>query len=53
MRRHVSGNRAAIGGLLAVFGIALLSMEGTIRIAGLLILLGGLVSVVLAFLRRN
>jgi hypothetical protein len=53
MSRHSSGNRAAVGGTLAVFGFFLVLMEGYLRIAGVLFLLAGVAAVAFAFLRRR
>jgi membrane-bound ClpP family serine protease len=51
MARHASGNRAALGGMMSVIGFFMLFMEGYLRIAGLLIMLFGLVSIFFAFVR--
>ena len=51
MGGHTSANRAATGGLLGAMGLALVFMEGTARVVGILMLLGGFVFLFFAFYR--
>ena len=53
MGRHQAGNRAALGGMTAVMGPFLVFLEGPLCIVGVLLLLGRLVVITLAFLRSN
>ena len=53
MGEHSAGNRAALGGISLAIGFMLLFMEGWMRVIGILMLLGGLVSIFFAFFRAR
>jgi len=52
MGRHSSGNRAAFGGYLSVIGlIVMFSFSGWGRVGGAVMIIGGILSIILAFYR--